>query len=297
MENQEQVESDFVLALRGGRHLKDAYDAEEDGAWETVVDINKKSAIVASCVSAAAGLILLAVIFYIFLFQGCGPAAADEIDLNKIMMIESSGNPLAWRKADDSRGLYQVTPICLKEFNNFHSKKYTKNDLWSPAINREIAEWYLTVRIPQMLKHYKIPDTVNNRLIAYNSGISCLVKNKPLPKITKRYIEKYQRGGVDFSYLGGIGTTLKRTTQQYVAQVQEKNRDQAQAAYEMIQQILRDLPDTARNRELMDEYYSLIEKIRATGKASLEIRKRLSELTSTQGAHIKTESVVRVNAY
>jgi flagellar motor component MotA len=65
----------------------------------------------------------------------------------------------------------------------------------------------------------------------------------------------------------------------------------------MIQQILRDLPDTARNRELMDEYYSLIEKIRATGKASLEIRKRLSELTSTQGAHIKTESVVRVNAY
>lgn len=103
--------------------------------------------------------------------------------------------------------------------------------------------------------------------------------------------------GVDFAYLGGIATTLKRATQQYVANVQEKNKEQAQAAYEMIQQILRDLPDTARNRELMDEYYALIEQIRATGEASVETRKRLSELTASSGAHIKTESVVRVNAH
>lgn len=103
--------------------------------------------------------------------------------------------------------------------------------------------------------------------------------------------------GVDFSYLGGIATTLKRSTQQYIANIQTKNKEQAQIAYERIQQILRDLPDTARNRELMDEYFQLIEKIRATGEASLETRKRLSELTASSGAHIKTESVVRVNAH
>lgn len=107
--------------------------------------------------------------------------------------------------------------------------------------------------------------------------------------VYRRDIERI--GGVDFSYLGGIANTLKRSIQQYIAQVQAKNREQAQASYEMIQQILRDLPDTARNRELMDEYYSLIEKIRATGEASIETRKRLSELTSASGAHIKTEVI------
>lgn len=120
-------------------------------------------------------------------------AFAEQIDLDKIAMIESSGNRLAWNKRDDSRGLYQITPICLKEFNNFHPyEQYTSEDLWSATINERIAKWYLTERIPSMLRYYKRPITTENIIVAYNAGISYLVQAKSIPSITKRYIEKYK---------------------------------------------------------------------------------------------------------
>jgi hypothetical protein len=281
MTPEEQVESDEIEVLKGGKNLAEIDNEYARPSEEEYVSMRRLTWIV--------WIVIILAIFIFLMVQS--RAQAEEIDLDKIETIESSGNPLAHNKRDDSRGLYQITPVCLKEYNNFHVKKHSMNDLWSPSINKEIAVWYLTVRIPQMLKHYGIEDTAENRIVAWNAGISYLVKNKPLPKITQDYIKKYQRGGVDFSYLGGIANTLKRSTQQYVANVQAKNKEQAQIAYERIQQILRDLPDTARNRELMDEYYTLIEKIRATGEASLETRKRLSELTSAQGAHIITISL------
>jgi len=114
--------------------------------------------------------------------------------LPAIARIESSNNPFAHNKKDDSRGLYQITPICLKEYNNFHAtKRYTMQDLWDVEINTRIATWYLNKRIPQMLNHYKIKDTIENRLIAYNAGISYLINKKPIPKITRLYIAKYRR--------------------------------------------------------------------------------------------------------
>lgn len=133
--------------------------------------------------------ILTVILLTIF---GCGIAGAEMIDLDKIIMIESSGNPRAWRKADDSRGLYQITPICLKEYNNFHpGAEYSMDDLWNTSISTVIADWYLNVRIPQMLRHFGVPDSARNRIIAYNAGISYLADNKPLPKKTVAYLKKY----------------------------------------------------------------------------------------------------------
>lgn len=117
-------------------------------------------------------------------------AGADEINMAKIAQIESSGNPLAHNKADDSRGLYQITPICLKEYNNFHKVKYSMNDLWSPEVSHKIADWYLNVRIPQMLKHYGLKDTIRNRVWAYNAGIVNVINNR-IPKTTQSYFKKY----------------------------------------------------------------------------------------------------------
>lgn len=135
-------------------------------------------------------LVLLGVVaFWFLVFSAI--VHAEEIDLNKIAMIESSGNPLAWNKKDDSRGTFQITPICLKEFNNFHpNTQYTMDDLWDEAINREIADWYLNVRIPQMLRYYKIEDTTKNRIFAYNAGIKAVIDNR-VPEITKAYFKKY----------------------------------------------------------------------------------------------------------
>ena len=139
------------------------------------------------------GMFLLTTAMLIVLFVCANYAHATEIDLDKIAMIESSGNPLAWNRKDDSRGLYQITTICLKEWNNFHAtKRYTMQDLWDVRINTEIAEWYLNKRIPQMIKHYGKEDTVENRIIAYNAGILYVKTGKPIPKITSDYLRKYK---------------------------------------------------------------------------------------------------------
>ena len=129
-----------------------------------------------------------------------------EIDMHRIMMIESSGNPNAVNKSEGSTGLYQISPITLKEWNNlkpcapdnvcFDTKPH---ELFDPDINYKIANWYLNKRIPQMIKYFKLPDTIEGRLIAYNAGIGNYKKyiegKRSLPPITKRYLRKYKRMG------------------------------------------------------------------------------------------------------
>lgn len=120
--------------------------------------------------------------------------SGKTVNLNKIKQIESSGNPFAFNKRSKARGLYQITPICLKEWNNFHpNKQYSKQDLFNPVINKQIAQWYLNKRIPQMLKYYGHEVNIRNVLVSYNAGISYVVNNKPLPKETKNYLIKYER--------------------------------------------------------------------------------------------------------
>lgn len=117
---------------------------------------------------------------------------SNDVDMEKIYLIESSGNPNAWNKGEDARGLGQIRPIVLKEWNNYNPKdQHIADDLFNSAVNKKIANWYMNKRIPQMLKYFGVPDTAENRIIAYNAGINYHVKGKELPKITKNYLKKY----------------------------------------------------------------------------------------------------------
>ena len=130
----------------------------------------------------------------VFLLIFGSPAYAGYMDLGKIIRIESNGNSRAYNRNSKARGLCQITPICLKEWNNFHPReKYTLNDLWNAEINKKIATWYLEVRIPQMLRHYGFEVNVRNMIICYNAGIGYLVGHKQLKKETVDYIAKYGR--------------------------------------------------------------------------------------------------------
>lgn len=121
-------------------------------------------------------------------------SAQLEVNMDAIKMIESSGNPRAYNKGSKARGLYQITPILLKEWNNFHPKQqYTADSLWDIEVNVEIANWYLHNRIPKMLRYFKKPVTIENVLISYNAGINYVVTGNPLPTETKNYIKKYAR--------------------------------------------------------------------------------------------------------
>lgn len=108
--------------------------------------------------------------------------------IEAVIRRESSGNPNAVSPAG-ARGLMQIMPVVLKEYNTFNKANYTIEDLFNPEINKNIGSWYLNDRIPQMLKYYKIPNTVENRLHAYNAGIGNLLKGIK-PKETANYINR-----------------------------------------------------------------------------------------------------------
>lgn len=117
-----------------------------------------------------------------------------HISLAILILIESSGNPMAWNHLTNARGLLQVTPICLVEYNHYHTRKYSEKDLFNGTINQSIAAWYLEKRIPRMLRHYRKPVNVNNVLTAYNAGIKYAGKYN-LPTETRNYIDKYHKMG------------------------------------------------------------------------------------------------------
>lgn len=134
----------------------------------------------------------------IFLVQ----ARAEEVCIPCIIQIESSGNPNAVSQ-DGCIGLMQVS---LSAYDEFYQKAcrelgrkmaYDPRELFDPEFNQVVGTWYVNVRIPEMLQAYKIPDTINNRLIAYNWGIGNLRKylqgKKTMPKETRNYIAKYHK--------------------------------------------------------------------------------------------------------
>jgi len=136
--------------------------------------------------------IMLAMIF-LFIFHSSA-YAERYINLSRIIKIESHGNEKAYNRGSGARGLCQITEICLKEWNNFHKTEvYSLKDLFNGEINKKIADWYLNVRIPQLLKHYGKEVNTRNIIICYNAGISYVVSNKRLKKETVDYITKYGR--------------------------------------------------------------------------------------------------------
>jgi len=124
------------------------------------------------------------------------------IDMGAIIQIESSGNPTAVSSAG-CRGLCQIAEGTWNECCERLGKDWDwKTDGFDPGINRLVGNYYMNTRIPQMLDHYKVPDTVNMRLAAYNWGIGNLLQayleygaHWPAytPKETRDYLTKYER--------------------------------------------------------------------------------------------------------
>ena len=139
-------------------------------------------------------ILLLITVMVSMLLQFIVVAEAKDVyvDMKRIRIIESSGNPRAYNVSSQARGLYQITPIVLTEWNNYHSHdKHTIAQLFSSVVNSKIAHWYMNYRIPQMLHYYEVEDTVNHRLVSYNAGVSYVVHSKALPDETVQYIRKY----------------------------------------------------------------------------------------------------------
>jgi soluble lytic murein transglycosylase len=121
-----------------------------------------------------------------------GVAQAEEINIDAIIQIESSENPLAYNRLSDARGLMQITPCVLYEYNRLCKTNYSAHNLYNPAINKQVGIWYLSVRIPQLLRHYHKPITITNLIKSYNAGIRSVVEGYT-PRETAAYLKKYAR--------------------------------------------------------------------------------------------------------
>lgn len=122
------------------------------------------------------------------------PLQAHPINMKAIAQIESSNNPKAvsYVGAKYGRGTYQISEICLKDFNEMTNASYLPSELFDSEINYEISIWYFNVRIPQLLRHFGHPVTVDNVVWAYSAGIGSVNKGI-MPLETINYLSKYRR--------------------------------------------------------------------------------------------------------
>lgn len=144
-----------------------------------------------TCVQLRYIAVLLVVLFITVFALGVltGKAHAG-ISMEAIKQIESGGNPKAYNKYSKATGLYQITPICLKHFNEVNKTSWKMDDMYDPKKNERVAVWYFT-----WLERQGLED--EEQIIAYNWGIGNLMKYrlglKTLPKETRNYLNKYER--------------------------------------------------------------------------------------------------------
>lgn len=116
---------------------------------------------------------------------------AEVVDMSIIQKIESNGNPRAV-SSTGARGSFQIMPCVLQEYNQYHNIKYSWKQMFDHDKNKQVASWYITQRIPALLRYYHCQVTTTNVIRAYNAGIRSVVRNYT-PKETRRYLTKYNR--------------------------------------------------------------------------------------------------------
>lgn len=145
----------------------------------------------------------IAILFGLFVavFLLVAVAGASEIDLSIIAKIESNNNPkaISYKGAKYGRGLYQISEFALTDYNAWHpTSKIDSKALFEPIEAQKVAGWYLSSRIPSLLRLGAFPLEIDYILICYNWGFGNFRKwynagadyNK-LPQETKQYLKKY----------------------------------------------------------------------------------------------------------
>jgi soluble lytic murein transglycosylase-like protein len=123
--------------------------------------------------------------------------AETAVDLSIIKTIESNGDPTVVNYGSGCYGLYQISEVCLKDYNQQHDSHYRVRDLLKPSVNHRISSWYFG-RIREMLASLGIPINLITMIASYNWGIGNVaewaqggMRFKELPLETRRYIRKY----------------------------------------------------------------------------------------------------------
>lgn len=112
-----------------------------------------------------------------------------EIRLELISQLESSNNPKAFNKKTQAYGIFQITPVCLKHYNQLHPAAQLKTDqLFSAKQNKKVARWYFKWLSKQLREEKRI-------LVAWNWGLKHARhwdgNIRTLPNETQKFLCKY----------------------------------------------------------------------------------------------------------
>lgn len=134
----------------------------------------------------------------VFLMIGATSGYA-EMNLDALAMIESSNRPSAFNPKTKATGIFQITPIALKDFNSEVGSSLRLKDMYIEEKNAHVAIWTLEERIPQFIKAYNLKDDLLTRIAIWNWGIDHTIKwhragaeFKKLPKETRDFYKKYK---------------------------------------------------------------------------------------------------------
>ena len=123
------------------------------------------------------------------------------VDVNALAQIESGNNPNAVGK----HGEHGCCQIMEETWNECVGRMDRDDVMWEkysfdPEANKSVASYYVNARIPQMLRHFRIPDTLDARLACYNWGIGKVrrlwVRDHNLDRLpvdVKEYISRYRK--------------------------------------------------------------------------------------------------------
>jgi len=137
---------------------------------------------------------IMGIIIIIMLSQ-ISVAKSQNIDVDIIARIESNNTPEAFNVHEKAVGAHQIRLPAVKDYNTFgpgRSHPLSHIDMFDPFISSVVCDWYVNVRIPAMLRHYKVRDSDLMRLVAYNAGIKYTLPGARIPLSTINYIEKYK---------------------------------------------------------------------------------------------------------
>lgn len=114
--------------------------------------------------------------------QYSGYWSVDPQVILAIICQESGGNPAAQNPADPSKGLMQLTPGALSDFNRSVGRSYTFDDMLQPELNIEAGTWYYSSRLARTNDQHKA-------LAAYNAGLGNIPAGEAYATSVETYLD------------------------------------------------------------------------------------------------------------
>ena len=104
----------------------------------------------------------------------------DIYSLIALIIIESTGNPLAFNQNEFAVGCMQIRPMVIADYNHYNKAKLQPREMFDVQTSVEVVMWYT--------EHYGTNKTLIEKIRIWNGGPNGYMKESTLS-----YKNKYER--------------------------------------------------------------------------------------------------------